>query len=65
MRADGGHDCLQPRGGDAASLSNRPAVARGADRSGNEIMHVADHEPLQLRGGERQSLGERARIGDE
>src|SRR5208283_2886731 len=65
IRADVGHDHLQSRGGDAASLRNRPAVARGADGCGNEIMHVADREPLQFWSGEWQSLGDRACIGDE
>jgi hypothetical protein len=65
MRADVGHDRLQPRGGDAASRGNRSCIARGADSCGDEIMHVADREPLQLRSGERQRLGNGARIGDE
>jgi len=65
MRADVGHDGSQPRGGDATSLRNRLAVARGADGCGNEIMHVADREPLQFRSGEWQSLGNHARIGNE
>ena len=65
IRADVGHDSSQPRGGDAASLRNRSAAARGADGCGNEIMHVADGEPLQLRSSEWQSVGNRARIGDE
>src|SRR5260370_37381933 len=45
IRADVGHDRSQPCSGDAASLRNRPAVARGADGCGDEIMDVGDGEP--------------------
>jgi len=63
IRADVGHDGLQPRGGDTASLCNRSCTARGANSCRYEIMHVANSEPLQLRSGERQRLSDGSRIG--
>jgi hypothetical protein len=65
ISVDVGHDQSQPSRGDAASLGNRLAIARGADGCGDKIMHVADHEPLQLRHAERQRVGNRAGISDE
>ena len=65
MRANVGHDRSQPCGGDAPSLGNRPAIARGPGGRGDEIMYVGDRDPLQLRGCERQSMGDSARIADE